>query len=127
MAFPPSLARSLVLTLFEAPAQAYEDYIVRFTNHTSVTFDEVIIFYKRLNLPGVVFLQEIGLVPGEVRDFNLGLCIMMESYVIGIFIGEDLVGQLPGPGQGNMTPARASEFDPSDVDPCADSWGVFEN
>jgi hypothetical protein len=109
-----------------APGASLEHYIVRFGNMTSVPFDEVVIFYKRRWLPGVVFLDKIGLIPGEVTDFDLGICQFMESYVIGVFIGSDLVAQLPAPGDGNITPERASQIDSADIDPCVDSWNIWD-
>ena len=126
-----SLATNIVRLLGQlqpaAPVQSLETYVVRFANMTSTTFDEVVVFYKRKFLPGVVYLNHIGLIPGEVTEFELGLCYLMESYVIGVFISDDLVAQLPAAGTGNMTPERAHQVDPTDIDPCVDSWSIFES
>jgi|SwirhisoilCB1_FD_contig_21_8816734_length_536_multi_3_in_0_out_0_1 hypothetical protein len=123
-----SVTRLLGLLAFQqSPTQSLSTYVVRFSNMTSTTFDEVVVFYKRKSLSGVVFLNKIGLIPGEVTEFNLGFCYLMESYVIGLFINSELVAQLPAAGDGNMTPERASQFDPSDIDPCVDSWSIWES
>ncbi len=103
------------------------DYTIQIANATSnTTFDEVDVFYKRVGLPGVVFLTEKQVAPGQARYFDLGACSEMESYVVGFFIGDDLVAQLPAEGDGNMTPARASQLKPADVDACADAWAITD-
>jgi hypothetical protein len=121
-----ALAQLMAALYGQAPSAALDTYVVRFVNQTTTTFDEVWIFYKRKGQNGVVSLNKNGLLPGEVTDFELGPCQYMESYVIGVFIGEDLVAQLPAPGDGNMTPERASQLNPLDVDPCSDIWEIFE-
>ena len=60
--------------------------------------------------------------PGDIAEFLLGLCRDVESYVIGFFIGDDLVAQHPP--SGNLTPQLASVLNPTDTDPCADSWSI---
>jgi hypothetical protein len=98
-------------------------YTVTVTNSTPEFFDQVVIFYKRVGLNGVVFLQETGFVPGDIRIFRLGVCKDMESYALGFFQGEDMVARLPDEGS-NMTAALASQINPTDTDPCADSWTI---
>lgn len=102
-------------------------YTVTITNRTTDTFDEIALFYKRVNLPGVVYLGELNVGPSQTRIFNLGPCTQMESYAFGLRIGNDFVFQFPrdilGPGI-NMTPHLASVYSPSDVEPCADSWRI---
>lgn len=125
--FSPAIITDLLEALHsQVPILELSKYTVRVINSTSTTFDEVVIFYKNKSLNGVVFLHKVGLIPNEVYDFEFSFCYLMESYVIGFFIGEDLVAQLPGPGQGNMTPERASQLDPSDIDKCVDSWEIYE-
>lgn len=102
-------------------------YTVQITNLTAhVVFSEINVFYKRVNMNGVVFLSQTNVEPGESRFFDLGPCPEMESYVVGFFFGEELVAQLPPAGQGNMTPQLASQFKPSDQDPCADGWAISD-
>ncbi len=97
-------------------------YTVTVANRTTDTFDQIVVFYKRVNLEGVVFLQEVGVTPGQVVVFRLGACNRMENYVVGFFLGDDLVAKIPG--SGNMTPQLASQLNPTDVEPCADSWSI---
>ena len=112
-----SLATNIVRLLGQlqpaAPVQSLETYVVRFANMTSTTFDEVVVFYKRKFLPGVVYLNHIGLIPGEVTEFELGLCYLMESYVIGVFIGDDLVAQLPRSWHWEYDPRESASGGPN--------------
>jgi len=48
----------------------------------------------------------------------------MESYVIGFFIGDEMVHQFPASGDGNMTPQRASMENPDDSDATVDWWTI---
>lgn len=100
-------------------------YTLTITNHTTDTFDRIVLFYKRLNLNGVVYLEQLNVQPNQVRVFNLGRCTEMESYAFGCFIGDDMVIQFPRPGV-NATPDLASKLNPADIDPCADSFGIYE-
>jgi hypothetical protein len=97
-------------------------YTVTITNRTEDTFDEISLFYKRKDLPGVVFLTEPIVSPGESVVFRLGVCRQMESYVFGGFIGATEVFKLPEVGV--MTPQLASQIKSSDIEPCADSWAI---
>lgn len=101
-------------------ARAYRVFI---SNATTDTFDEIVIFYKRVGLPGVVYLTEPLVGPGQVRAFMLGAAENMESYVVGFFLAGQNVAQIPS--QGNMTPALASQLKPSDTDLCLDSWEIY--
>jgi len=102
-------------------------YTVKISNFTAQTvFSEINIFYKRVNQSGVVFLTQTNIQPGEFRYYDLGPCSEMESYVVGFFFGVNLVAQLPPEGQGNMTPALASQYKPADQDPCLDGWGISD-
>ena len=74
-------------------------YTVTVRNDTTDTFTEIVIFYKRKNADGVVYLSQREVTPGEIRIFSLGVGNLMESYVIGLFIGEDIVGKLPPTGE----------------------------
>jgi hypothetical protein len=95
-------------------------YLINVNNQTSDTFTEIVVFYKRINLSGVVFLKADQVQPGVVTGFMCGLCKEFESYVVGFFIGNQLVAQIPTTG--NMTPALASQLNPTDIYPCIDSW-----
>lgn len=102
------------------------DYTVQITNATTDTiFSEIDIFYNRTNQPGVVILTDANIGPGETRYFDLGKCALMESYVVGFFVGQDLVAQLPADGS-NMTPESASMYKPSDQDRCVDGWAISD-
>jgi hypothetical protein len=97
-------------------------YTVTITNQTEDTFDEIALFYKRKDLPGVVFLREAIVAPGERVEFRLGVCRQMESYAFGGFIGDTEVFKLPETGV--MTPQLASQINVTDKEPCADSWRI---
>jgi hypothetical protein len=98
-------------------------YTVEVINSTAdTTFDEIDVFYKRVGQSGIVFLTQKLVAPGETRYFNLGPCSQMESYVVGFFVGADLVAQVPPEGQGNITPDTKP-----DAEPCADSWTISDN
>jgi hypothetical protein len=97
-------------------------YLINVNNQTSDTFTEIVVFYKRLLTPGVVFLKADQVQPGTLTGFMCGLCKEFESYVVGFFIGSQLVAQIPATG--NMTPALASSLNPTDVYPCIDSWSI---
>jgi hypothetical protein len=99
-------------------------YTVTVRNDSPDVWDEVAIFYTRTNSQGAVFVRELRVVPNDVRNFMLGRCSEMQAYVVGIFIGSQLVFQFPAAGDGNITPDRASQIKPSDVAPCADSWVI---
>jgi hypothetical protein len=111
--FPPGLL---------PPGQATYRVFVR--NATPDTFTEIVVFFKRVGQSGVVFLREENVGPAEVRGFVLGIAALMESYVIGFFIGDDMVAQWPASGDGNMTPQRASIENPDDTDPTVDWWTI---
>lgn len=98
-------------------------YTVTIRNATTVRFDRVVLFYKRKNQPGVVFLQELDVAPGEARVFVLEIARLVESYVVGCFRDDQMVARLPGQGQ-EMTAALASTLNPTDTYPAADSWAV---
>ena len=100
-------------------------YTVSVTNRTVDTiFDRFVCFYNRVGQSGVVFLEQLIVIPNETRVFNLGPCGEMQSYVIGFFVDDDLVAKIPL--SGNMTPALASMVSPGDVSPCEDSWAIFD-
>lgn len=47
----------------------------------------------------------------------------MRRYVVGFFIGDEMVATFPA--EGNMTPELASQWNPSDTERCADSWRIM--
>jgi len=100
---------------------------VTFSNNSTDTFDQVVLFYKRVGLPGVVFLEAPAFRPGTKIIFVLGICSQVESYAMGVYFF-DAQGNLSEvariPSQGNMTPALASQLNPTDTDLCADSWSI---
>lgn len=100
------------------------NYNVQVTNGSSDTFTELNIFYKRLGQPGVVFLTYPNVVPLDTKFYDLGPCPQMESYVVGFFIGEELVAKIPS--SGNMTPQLATALSPTDQNACADSWRITD-
>jgi hypothetical protein len=97
-------------------------YRVIVSNLSTDTFDQIVVFYKRVGLDGVVFLKEENVQPQQVRGFVLGPCLAMESYVVGFFIGDDRVAKLPD--SGNMTPELASQLNPEDTWRCIDAWSI---
>lgn len=97
-------------------------YKVNINNQTTDTFTQIVVFYKRIGISGVVYLRANEVTPGQVTSFMCGVCKEFESYVVGFFIGDDLVAQIPETG--NMTPALASALNPSDQYPCIDSWSI---
>jgi hypothetical protein len=103
---------------------AQQVYVVYIRNGSTSTFTEVVFFYKRRSLPGVVFLREEVFAPQQIAGFALGLAEDMESYVIGFFLGDELVAQMPPKGDGNMTALRASIYNPDDQDAAGDWWTI---
>jgi hypothetical protein len=108
-----------------AIASGERSYLVNVNNQSSDTFTQIVVFYKRIGLSGVVFLKAENVQPGQVAGFVCGLSKNLESYVIGFFLGDDLVQQIPSTG--DMTPALASILNPTDTDPCIDSWMITDN
>lgn len=97
-------------------------YHINVNNQTTDTFTQIVVFYKRIGMPGVVFLKDEEVQPTQVVSFMCGLCKELESYVVGFFIGDELVAQIPATG--NMTPGLASQLNPTDRYPCVDSWMI---
>jgi hypothetical protein len=97
-------------------------YTVNIRNLSTDTFDEIALFLKRRNQDGVVFFANRGVAPGATAQYLLGLCRDVESYVVGFFIDDVRVAKFPD--MGNITPELASLLNPTDTDPCADSWSI---
>lgn len=104
------------------PSSTAPAYTVTIRNASTETFSEIVAFYKRINLPGVVFLASYEVQPQAQPVFQMGLCSQLESYVVGFFIQDELVAKIPA--RGNMTPQLASVFNPSDTYACEDSWSI---
>lgn len=104
-------------------APASWPYTVRIRNGTVQTFDEVVLFYERTDRSGVIFMAEPSVAPGDTRLFPLGLCRVLKRYVVGCFIGGQMVARLPEAG-GAMTPALAATLDPFREDECSDGWVI---
>jgi hypothetical protein len=121
VSFPQAIGTTHTFSSTELTA-GEASYLVDVNNQTTDTFSEIVVFYKRLGLPGVVYLSARDVGPGKVSSFVCGLCKDFESYVVGFFLGPNLVAQIPGAG--NMTPALASQLNPTDVDPCIDAWMI---
>lgn len=123
MSVPQGIGTNHTFTVSDLnPGEA--TYKINIANQTTDTFTRIELFYKRVGLPGLVYLTEENFIPGQTVTFVCGLCKNMESYAIAFLIGEDLVAKIPE--QGSMTPARASVMKPSDKDPCSDSWIISE-
>ncbi len=99
-------------------------YIVNINNQTSDLFTEIVLFVQKVGVAGVTYLSERDVPPGIIASFSCGRCGDLVSYVVGFFIGQDLVAKIPQTG--NMTPALASLLNPTDVDSCADSWMITD-
>jgi hypothetical protein len=98
-------------------------YTVTIRNETTEVFDQVVVFYGMTNVPaGVGIWREWIFAPGDVRVFNLGICKYLKDYVVGFYLGDDLVSRFPD--QGTMTPELASQVKPSDAGRCTDSWVI---
>ena len=94
-------------------------YTVTFTNRTTDTFDEVVVFYATPINP-VNMVKEVVLKPNDRRVFDLGECRDMLGYNLGVFNGTTMVVRFPA--MGSMTRQRASQINPSDHFLCEDSW-----
>lgn len=119
MSFPQAIGTSHTLP---RTALTQGTYHINVNNQSADTFTQIVVFYKRVGKAGVVFLKAEQVQPGQVVGFMCGLCTDLESYVVGFFIDDELVAQLPATG--NMTPALASQLNPTDTDPCIDSWAI---
>jgi hypothetical protein len=95
-------------------------YTVTARNDTGITLDQVVVFYKRVGLTGVVFLAAENVEHGDLAVFTMGVCKHMESYVIAGMVDDTIVTKPPAPG--DLTPTRASAINPTDTFRCADSW-----
>ncbi|WP_120575806.1 MULTISPECIES: hypothetical protein [unclassified Corallococcus] len=128
LALRPVTARPLSILAGGTPSSSgalLEDiYTVTVRNLTSADWFDIVVFYKRVGLSGVVYLEAFDVQPNAAPVFQMGVCSQMESYVVGFFIGDDLVAQIPS--SGNMTPTLASIYNPSDIEPCADSWSIAD-
>lgn len=115
-------------------------YLVRVTNYTNavlppgVIFEEVTFFYKRIGLPGVVFLTQGPVLPNSTVVFTLGACWQMESYAWGAWAYVEIDGVLqyirvasvpadPEHGDPPMTPTQRNLVE-NPVEPCADGYVV---
>lgn len=114
-------AHTLPISAFRPGESTYQ---ININNQTTDIFTQIVVFYKRIGLSGVVYLREENVQPGQISTFVCGLCKEFESYVVGFFIGDELVAQIPTTG--NMTPQLASQLNPSDRDPCIDSWMITD-
>ena len=119
------------------------EYLVSVRNSTQIvlppfgaTFEEVTFFYKRVGLPGVVFLTQGPVVPTQLVIFDLGPCAAMESYSWGAWayvewdgvLTYELVASVPpiirGVAAGPpMTPAERNKVE-NPVMPCVDGYEV---
>lgn len=97
-------------------------YSVWVENQTEITVTEMVVFYLQRGSNVMQMRQIIPVLPGGIAMFELGQCTQLESYSLGIFIGDELVARVPQPGQ-NMTPELATQYHPWDNDPCKDTWG----
>lgn len=121
-------------------------YTVTITNNTHLTptpmtFEEIVLFYKRKNLPGVVFLVHKKVEPTATVVFTLGVCSEVESYSWGAFgylsidgiLTYAMVASVPEfneAGQPMAPPMTPSQRDAEEVreygrsEPCADSYRI---
>lgn len=94
-------------------------YRIYFSNLAKEPIEEVAVFYRTtLNAPGMQNVR--GLPFRSTHEFQLGACTVFKDYVIGVFMGGQLVAKIPA--QGNMTPAMAASVNPQDKDRCIDHW-----
>ncbi|MBT2547466.1 CFI-box-CTERM domain-containing protein [Arthrobacter sp. ISL-65] len=101
-------------------------YTVTLRNSTTDTFQKVRCFYLvKPGNPDNMGVTEVGVInPGDVVVFPLSVCSDLLSYTLeGEFVEEGgASGTFEWPGQGPMTPARASVVNPTDTFPCEDSF-----
>jgi hypothetical protein len=96
---------------------------VRIRNASTVTFSEVVLFYRVQGQEGVTFLGTGALAPDESVVFPLCTLAAMGGYSVGFFMGTQLVARIPADG-GNMTAGRAAQEDPDRVNAHSDSWAI---
>ena len=112
---------------FPKPSGIYQ---VKIKNSTGDWWDEVALFYTRINQPGVVYWGEVNMKTGDERVFNLGDCSDLKNYVFGIFIGNQLAWMFPDDlpnfpaSVHNMSPAYAAANYPTNHISCSDHWEV---
>lgn len=99
------------------------NYTLTLRNATTVTFSEVVVFFKRKNLSGVTFSGLQSFQPGEIDVLPLGAATDMISYSVGFFDGGSLVARIPEDG-GEMTPAKAAQLDPARLNEYTDAWVI---
>jgi hypothetical protein len=94
------------------------------------TFDEIALFYSQTTDPNrIIFLKQNYVQYGQVATFNLGPCNLVNSYVIGFFVGNQKVATIPDPnnpvfqGQTHITPALDHQIHPNDP-PCTNGWTI---
>jgi hypothetical protein len=93
----------------------YQTYRVTITNNSDILWEEIEVFYKILNLDGVVPLIAAGVFPpGTSMTFHLSPCNRLESYAWG-FLFRDINGDLlsyRAPEGGGTFPPDVGSADP---------------
>ena len=102
-------------------------YTVTFENQTSEDLDEAVIFWQREVAAGPALPESRAPFPARsYYQFVLGRCNEVGSYVISVFLHGKRIFKIPAGENMTITPEIASRFHPEDVDPCADSWALYE-
>jgi hypothetical protein len=94
-------------------------YTVWLRNGTSDTLTVTMPYAFLSNGQGVVQSTTQVLNPGDARPFLLGGCDNLLAYYVVL-----PQYQFQWPTDGPMTPARSSQFNPTDTEPCVDSWSI---
>jgi hypothetical protein len=92
-------------------------YSITVTNNTPETYTGVAVVYKRTDTVETLAVAETDVAPGDMVVFSLGECRRVHSYVIGAYIGDELVTHAPEVGE--QTPQSAP-----DSFRCADWWEI---
>jgi hypothetical protein len=100
-------------------------YVVDLRNATGQVFDEVVLFYRRSGMGGVVFLGATGFAPNAILSLALGRASKMAGYTVGFFLHQRMVARLPEDG-GEMNAVKAAALDPNRLNAWTDSWAIYE-
>jgi hypothetical protein len=93
-------------------------YSVIVTNKTETIYTAIAIVCTFTNGDTGQF-AETDVAPGNIRVFSLGACAAIGSYVLGCYIGDELVTRVPDVG--GVTPDAPDSDDPFR---CADWWEI---
>jgi hypothetical protein len=89
-------------------------YGVTVTNKTTETFTGVAVVFRRTDAVEALAVAETNVGPEATVAFSLGDCSGVQGYVIGAYIGDELVSRAPDVGEqppgGGVDPFRCADF-----------------